>query len=150
MIEIPELVTSAWTTLQPFLPILATRAAEEISKTTIAKIWSAIEKKFDTRAVAKEALEDLLKTPENEDAHVVFREQLKKILEEDNAFASDLSKLLESVRSDYNAQLIGNGAIAQGDGSVAVGQGGIYIGGNVSGSNIIMGNNNSIHDKKKK
>ncbi len=150
MIEIPLLVTSAWTGLQPFLPIIATKAAEEIGKTAVAKVWAVIEKKFDTKAAAKEALEDLLKNPQSEDAHVVFRVQLKKLLEEDQTFTSDLSKLLESVSSDYKAQLIGNGAIAQGNGSVAVGQGGTYIGGNVSGSNIITGNNNSINDEKKK
>jgi len=149
MIEIPALVTSAWTTLQPFLPIIATKAAEEIGKTAVAKIWTAIEKKFDTKAAAKEALEDLLKNPKDEDTHVVFRVQLKKLLEEDNAFASDLASLLESAGSDYNAQVIGGGAIAQGTNAKAVGAGGIMIEGGMSGSNIVVGNNNKVNDGKK-
>jgi len=149
MIEIPALVTSAWTTLLPFLPVIATKAAEEIGKTAVAKIWNAIEKKFDTKAAAKEALEDLLKNPKDEDTHVVFRVQLKKLLEEDNAFASDLASLLKSAGSDYNAQVIGGGAIAQGTNAKAVGAGGIMIEGGMSGSNIVVGNNNKVNDGKK-
>jgi len=150
MLEIPVLVTSAWTALQPFLPVIATKAAEEIGKTAIAKVWTAIEKKFDTKAAAKEALEDLLKNPQDEDTHVVFRMQLKKLLEEDNTFASDLSQLLESAGTDYKAQVIGNGAVAQGTNAKAVGAGGIMIEGGVIGSNIVMGNNNSVNSEKKK
>ena len=149
MIEIPALVTSAWTTLQPFLPVIATKAAEEIGKTAVAKIWTAIEKKFDTKAAAKEALEDLLKNPKDEDTHVVFRVQLKKLLEEDSSFASDLAKLLESAGSDYKAQVIGGGAVAQGAGAKAVGAGGIMIEGGMSGSNIVVGNNNKVNEGKK-
>ncbi len=149
MIEIPVLVNTAWTVLQPFLPIIATKAAEEIGKTGVAKVWTAIEKKFDTKMAAKESLQDLLKKPQDADTHVVFRVQLKKLLEEDETFARDLVNLLESVGSDHKAQNFGGGAIAQGDDSVAVGHGGAYIGGNVSGSNIITGKNNSINDEKK-
>ncbi len=150
MIEIPALVTSAWTTLQPFLPVIATKAAEEIGKTAVAKIWTAIEKKFDTKAAAKEALEDLLKNPKDEDTQGAFRRQLKKLLEEDSFFASDLARLLESADSDYKAQVIGGGAIAQGAGAKAVGAGGILIEGGMNGSNLVIGNSNRINDEKKK
>ena len=44
----------------------------------------------------------------------------------------------------YQATLIGDGAIAQGDGAKAVGKGGILIDGNLSG-NITIGNNNSVN-----
>ena len=150
MIEIPARVTSAWTTLQPFLPVIDTKAAEEIGKTAVAKIWTAIEKKFDTKAAAKEALEDLLKNPKDEDTQGAFRRQLKKLLEEDSSFASDLASLLESARSDYKAQVIGGGAIAQGAGAKAVGAGGILIEGGVRGNGVTIGNNNKVNDGKKK
>jgi hypothetical protein len=150
MIEIPALVTSAWTALQPFLPVIATKAAEEIGKTAVAKLWTAIEKKFDTKAAAKEALEDLLKNPKDEDTHVVFRVQLKKLLEEDSSFASDLASLLESAGSDYKAQVIGGGAIAQGTNAKAVGAGGILIEGDVRGNGVTIGNHNTTNDGKKK
>ena len=47
------------------------------------------------------------------------------------------------------ATLEGDGAIAQGTNTTAVGKGGIYIGRNVSGNNIVTGNNNVIDDGKK-
>jgi hypothetical protein len=53
-----------------------------------------------------------------------------------------------SVKND--ATLNGDDAIAQGQGATAVGKGGIHIGGNVSGSNIVTGNNNVVNDQKKK
>lgn len=152
MIEIPALVTSAWTALQPFLPVIATKAAEEIGKTAVAEVWTAIKKKFDTKEAAKEALADLLKNPDDGDAQGAFRIQLKKLLEEDSSFASDLASLLEKAGNDYKGQVIGDGALAMGTGAKAVGKGGIMIEGGMNGSNLVIGDNNSVNsdDKKKK
>lgn len=150
MIDIALLTTNTWTVLQPYLPILATKAAEEIGKKVpeaVGKIWNAIQKKFDTKAAAKEALEDLLKSPEDSDTQAAFRQQLKKVMAEDESFANDLAKLLEAAGDTYEASLTGDGALAQGPGAKAVGKGGVMIGGNVSGSNIVTGENNRIEDK---
>ncbi len=78
MLEIPVLVTSAWTAIQQVLPIIA-----------------AIKTKFEPKAAAKEALEELLKAPEDADVQGAFRLQLKKLLLEDASFATDLGRLLE-------------------------------------------------------
>ncbi len=43
-----------------------------------------------------------------------------------------------------------SGAIAQGKNAVAVGQGGIYVGGDVTGSNFVIGNNNNVSSTVKK
>lgn len=151
MIEIPALVTSSWAALQPFLPIIATKAAEEVGKTAVAEVWTAIKKKFDMKESAKEALADLLKDPQDADAQGAFRKQLKKLLEEDSSFANDLASLLEKVGSDYKGQVIGDGALAIGTGAKAVGKGGILIEGGMTGSNLVLGNNNTINtDEKKK
>ena len=141
MIEIPALVTTAWTTLQPLLPVIAAKGAEEIGKRAVGEVWDLVKKKFDTKEAAREALADLLKNPKDEDAQGAFRLQLKKFLSEDQDFAGELSKLLESAGSEFKAQNIGDGAIAQGAGAKAVGAGGIMIGGNVSGG---------IHQAEKK
>ena len=138
MLALPALVTSAWTVLQPYLPILATKAAEELGKKVpeaAGKVWEAVKKKFDTKEAAKEALTDLLKSPDDSDLQAAFRVQLKKLLEEDQPFATELSKLLEAAGSDYKGQVIGGGALAQGNGATAVGQGGVYIGGNAGDVN---------------
>lgn len=153
MIEIPALVTTTWTALQPFLPIIAATAAEEVGKTAVAEVWTAIKKKFDTKEAAKEALADLLKNPEDGDAQGAFRIQLKKLLEEDSSFASNLASLLEKLGSDYKGQVIGDGALAMGTGAKAVGKGGIIIEGGMSGGTINTGDShkfNSDEQKKKK
>ncbi len=133
MLEIPVLVTAAWTAIQPVLPIIASKGTEEIVSHAVGDVWEAIKRKFDTKAAAKEALEDLLKTPHDTDVQGQFRVQLKKLLQEDATFTADLSRLLEAAGSDFKAQVIGNGAIAQGTGAKAVGAGGIMIEGGVSG-----------------
>jgi len=135
MIEISALVTTAWTTLQPFLPVIATKGVEEIGKRAVGEIWNLVKKKFDTKEAAHEALEDLLKKPDSEAFQTVFKVQLEKMLTNDPKFAEELSKLLPSAAGEaYNATLTGDGAIAQRTGAKAVGAGGIMIGGNVSGS----------------
>lgn len=139
MIEIPALVSTAWTVLQPYLPLLATKAAEEVGKNipaAIGKIWGAIKKKFDTKEAAREALEDLLNDPKSEESQTVFKVQLKKALKDDDRFVAELTELLQAAGSDFKGQVIGSGALAQGDHSTAVGQGGIYIGGNARDVNL--------------
>jgi hypothetical protein len=155
MIDIAILATSAWTMIQPYLPVLATKAMDEISKKVpeaVDKVWDAITKKFETKPAAKEALDDVLKSPEDADTQAAFRQQLKKAMTEDGAFATELGKLLESAGDAFKAVLNGDGAIAQGAGAKAVGKGGVMIGGDVSGGNITTGDHNSVdaHEQKKK
>jgi hypothetical protein len=114
------------------------------------EVWTAIKKKFDMKESAKEALTDLLKDPQDPDAQGAFRKQLRKLLEEDNSFANDLASLLEKAGSDYKGGVIGDGALAQGDGAKAVGKGGILIEGGMSGSNLVIGENNTINSDDKK
>ncbi len=146
MIEIPVLVTSAWTALQPLLPLIAAKGAEKIGETAGADLWNAIKKKFDTKATAREALEELLKAPQDTDVQGQFRAQLKKSMQEDASFAAELSNLLEKAGGDFKAQNIGDGAIAQGAGAKAVGKDGIMIDGDLTG-NITIGNNNRVNSK---
>jgi hypothetical protein len=60
--------------------------------------------------------------------------QLEKMLDNDPAFAQELTKLLPATTGEtYNATLTGSGAIAQGTGAKAVGAGGVMVGGSVTG-----------------
>jgi long-subunit acyl-CoA synthetase (AMP-forming) len=153
MIDIAALATSVWTMIQPHLPSLATTVTGEISKKVpeaVGKVWDAIKKKFEAKPAAKEALEDVVKTPDNQIAQEVFQLQLKKAMTEDESFASDLSKLLEAAGGSYKATLTGGGAIAQGTGAKAVGERGVMIEGGMQGGNIVTGDKNSVNDEKKK
>ena len=151
-IVIPALVTSAWTLLQPYLPLIAPKAAEKVGESlpaAVGKAWEAIRKKFDAKAAAKEALADLLKAPADADAQGAFRLQLKKALEEDADFAAGLSRLLEAAGASYKAELHGDGAIAQGPGAKAVGARGVLIEGGADGNFVVTGNNNRVKGKGK-
>lgn len=57
-------------------------------------------------------------------------------------FADTILRELKSLKSSikYETRLIGEGAVAQGDGALAIGKGAIIVGGNISGSNIVVGN----------
>jgi len=152
MIDIAALATSAWTTLQPYVPVLATKAMDEIRKKVpeaVGKVWEMIQKKFEAKPAAKEAMEDLIKSPEDADTQATFRQQLKKAMTEDESFATELSKLLEAAGDTYKASLTGDGAIAQGAGAKAVGKGGVMVDGDVSG-NIVTGDRNKSDTDKKK
>lgn len=150
MIEIPALVSSAWTMIQPYLPVIATKAAEGLGQTAVAKVWTTIEKRFEAKPAAQEALTDLLKTPQDADLQGAFRSQLKKLLEEDLSFANNLASLLDAAGSDYKAQVIGDGASAQGDGAIALGKGAVHIGGNASNNTIITSDKNSVNSDRQK
>jgi len=142
--DIPTLTTSAWQVIQPLLPLLAAKGAEELGKQAGGALWGAVKEKFDDKPAAKETLEDLLKSPEDSDQQAAFRVQLKKLLQDDAEFASQLETLLQAASTSYTANLEGDGAIAQGDGATAVGKGGVYVGGNSEGNTIVTGNGNLI------
>ena len=152
MVDIAALANSTWTMVQPYLPVLATKAADEITKKVpeaVSMVWEKIKKKFEAKPAAQEALEDVLKSPDDPDTQATFRQQLKKAMTEDETFATELGKLLEAAGDTYKASLTGDGAIAQGAGAKAVGAGGVMIGGNVDG-NLVMGDHKITDDEKKK
>lgn len=152
MIDFALLATSVWNVLQPYLPILAMKAAETIGGKVpdiVGIVWETIEKKFDTKAAAKEAFEDLLNSPKDADTQAAFRQQLKKLMADDDSFATELSKLLEAASDTSKTFLTGDGAIAQGAGAKAVGKDGVMIGGDMTG-NINTGSGDSYVDDNEK
>ena len=122
------LVTSIWTALQPFLPIIATKAAEEAGKqlpAAIGRLWASIRKRSEAKPSAKEAVEDLLKAPTDADTQAAFRIQLKKLIEEDKGFHEELVKALKEAETEggIHVHQTGSGAVAIGSGANAVGAG---------------------------
>jgi hypothetical protein len=51
----------------------------------------------------------------------------------------------KSVSSEYEASLMGSGAVAQGESAVAVGKRGVYVSGDVSTSTVITGDDNMVN-----
>ena len=124
--------------LQQYGPLFATKTVEALGEKVpdaVGKLWQSLKTKFDTKAAAKEALTDLLKTPDDADLQAAFRVQLKKLVEEDAAFGEQLQALLKDAQTTTTNQAYATGgsAVAQGYQAKAVAKDGILIEGGVKG-----------------
>ncbi len=127
--------------LTPFLPYLlkaGERAAEETGKKLggdawekAKALWGKLRAKVETRPAAQEAVQDVADHPDDEDAQAALRLQLRKILAEDEALAAEVARLWQETEA---ARVT---VIASGERSVA-------IGGDVHGSVIVTGDENTI------
>ena len=120
--------------LAPLLPYVvqagqkvAGRAADVIGEeaaTYAEKLWERLKPGVEAKPAAKEAAEDVAKSPEDKAALGALENQLKKLLEQDEALKADLTRIWDEARA-------ANVVTASGR-SVAVG-------GDVSNSMIITG-----------
>ncbi len=134
---IPQLVQF----LAPFLPYLlkaGEKAAEEMGRKFGAEawelaqaLWAKLRPKVEAKSAALEAAQDVGANPQDEDAQATLRQQLKKLLAEDQALAADIARLWGEARA------AGVTVVAPGHRSVAVG-------GSVIGSTIITGDRNKV------
>lgn len=160
-VSIAPLVISTWSFIAPYAKKLAGKLIEKAGESlpdVVDNVWDLVKKKMEAKPETATLPTDLVTTPESQAVQGAFQYQLKKLLENDEAFAHQLEKLVneaKQVTTTYSATLQGDGAIAQGAGAKAIGKGGILIEGGVKGSNIISGNNNKVTnsttstDKKK-
>jgi hypothetical protein len=99
--------------LAPFLPTLMNLGGKilegvaaktgETTGTTLTEnalkkagaIWEKLFPKVQAKESAKEAAEDVAKAPDDTDAQVALRVQLKKILESDPALAEAIAKIMQ-------------------------------------------------------
>jgi len=141
----PQLPSQLVQLLAPYLPYLLKGvkiAGQEAAKKLGEKageggfeqakaLWEKLRPKIEARPAALEAAQDAAAHPDDEDALAALRLQLKKLLAEDEALAQEMTRLLEQARA------AGKNVTASGSRSVA-------IGGNVSGSVIVTGDNNNV------
>lgn len=130
--------------LAPVLPYLVKageQAAGEVGKIAagvagekIKALWGRIWSKMDGKPAAQEAVQELVKNPDDADAQGAFRLQLRKLLADDADLLADVARLWAEVNA---ASGVGNTNIAAGNRLVA-------IGGHVSGSVIVTGDQNQI------
>lgn len=126
--------------LAPLLPYLlkgGEKAAEEVGKKFGSVVWdkgtalwARLLPRLEAKPAAQEAVQELVKTPEDQASRRALELQVRKILTEDSHLAQEVACWLEEAR---RAGV--NIAIASGERSVAVG-------GPVTGSTIITGDNN--------
>ena len=141
--DIPSLVNSITPFLLPLVPYLlkaGEKATEEVGKKLgegvwdkARTLWDKLHPKLKDKPGAIEAIRDVAQSPNDEDAVAAFRQQLKKLLTEDVSLAKEISELVGKGLPSVQA-------IAYGDKSIAVG-------GNISGSTLITGDNNTVGSK---
>lgn len=132
------------TLLLPALPYLY-KASEEALKEVGKKLggealeyaqslWAKLRPKAEATPSLQEAIQDVATEPKDELAQNALLHQLRKVLANDAGLASELEGIVQ------NAKSAGVTVIVSGDRSVG-------IGGNVSGSTIITGDQN--YDRRK-
>lgn len=143
--DISYLAASTAVFLAPYLIKAAEKAAETVGEKlpkAVAAVWDAVFSRFCGKSAAEEAAADFAVQPDDEDNLASFRKHLREVLEADQAFASELSQLLESAKNTTaNITNTGTGAVAS-EGGVAAGEGGVAIKGDVHGGIHVGGSNN--------
>ena len=121
--------------LAPALPYLmkagqkaAESAAGELGKQTAEgasekakEVWGKLRGKVEAKPAAAEAAEDVAASPGDQEARVVLKRQIEKILQADEGLAGELVKLLEAAgpHVTYQAVFSNARAAAQGPGAMA-------------------------------
>ena len=131
-------VTTVLTPLLPYLLKAGETAAEETGKAVAGQswewaksLWTTLKPKVEAKPGALEVAQDAAQSPEDQDAQAAFRQLLKKLLTEDQALAEQVSIWLEQGKA------AGITVTAAGERSVA-------IGGDVTRSTIVTGDQNTV------
>src|SRR5208282_2335418 len=128
--------------LAPLLPKLLDQtiigAGREAGKKTLdrslawgRRLWEMLRPKVQAKEAAREAAEDVAAHPHDNDAQVVLRRQIEKLLKADEALATQVAALCSQ-------------AAREGVTALALGAGSIAVGGNVMDSELITGQGNKI------
>jgi hypothetical protein len=137
------IATTAVAFLSPYLVKAGEKAAEEVGKKlpeAAARVWNAIMTRFRGNAVAEAAVKDLAEKPGDQLNQSTFANQLRKVLDAEPAFATELAHLLEEAKRQSGDTITntGSGAVAT-SGGVAAGAGGAAVRGDVQGGINIGG-----------
>ncbi len=87
-------ITGIATIAISFLALYLAKAGEAVSKKTGEDLYESLKARFSDKPSAQEALTDLANMPDDSDLQAALRVQLKKLLAEDESFATKLQQLL--------------------------------------------------------
>jgi uncharacterized protein (DUF2267 family) len=140
------LATAVTTLLTPFISKISEKAIDKIAEQLpekVGAVWNGLWNRMKEKPAAADAANDLITNVEDPDYQQIFTAQLKKLLEKDEGFASQLTDLVKEAKSDPSINIGGDGVVADNN-SIAVGK--VSIGGNVNG-NFVIGNNNQVNNQ---
>lgn len=139
----------------------AAAAAKDVAAQAVkdgyAGLKALIIRKFGGKGDVQTAVEQMEKKPDSEARQELVKEELQTAgADQDDEILNQAQVLLELLKqhdaqtvTTYSASLTGDGAIAQGPGAAAAGARGIAVGGSVSGSTFVTGDNNAVGAEKK-
>ena len=131
MLDIPTLATTLGGVLAPAIPMLI-KAADAPEVADLARsVWDKLGPRLLAKPGAKDAVERAAARPDDKRVQGALELELEDVLNEDRSLAAELVQLLQdSPRGGaVNVSVSGNRSVG--------------IGGNISGSTIITGDNQS-------
>ena len=128
--------------LAPLLPKLLDQtligAGREAGKKTLdqspawgQRLWEKLRPKVEAKEAAREAAEDVAAHPQDNEAQVVLRRQIEKLLKADEALGTQVAALCRQ-------------AAGEGIAALAFGAGSIAVSGSVTNSELITGQGNKV------
>lgn len=107
----PAILTKLIAPFLPFLLNLGNEAPETVTLSASEKfgeaawqgarvLWTVLGPKIEAKEAANEAVIDVANNPEDGDSLAALRLQLKKILWQDEEFASEIAEILAKITSD--------------------------------------------------
>ncbi len=127
MTDLAVLAHDVTTYLTPFLPTLLKKAGEAVVTETTKKavgetwdatkaLWTRMKSKVEEKPAALEAAQDLAANPNDADSQATLRNQLKKLLNEDQSFATEIEQLFNKAKEVSGSHVSAtHGGIAFGD-----------------------------------
>jgi hypothetical protein len=134
LLELAQKIAAFLMPLLPYLLKVGDKAAEEVGKKIGGEGWErakALWEKLRRKKNVEQVAQTVAALPDNQALREALREEIARALAEDDSLAQELTRLWNE------AQASGVTVTASGDRSVA-------IGGNVSGSVIVTGDNNKV------
>ena len=107
------------------LKVLGKKFGETLSE-KVKGVWE----RLSGNEAVKRAAQDIVTSPDDPDAQVVLRFQLKQLMANDPALIEALGELLQDTQQQriHSGELHGNGGLSQGAGALAAGQDGVVVG----------------------
>jgi hypothetical protein len=98
--SISQLAMAAYTALQPYWPIFAQKASEELTEVVpeaFGKLFGLVQGHPEKNEGISDAISDLLANPEDAQRQAAFQEQLRELLKRDPEFASRIRAALSEL-----------------------------------------------------